>query len=396
MRLLRPSSGDPRRLAIALVFVIHGATVGTFFSRIAELRLGLGLSEAALGIALVGLPAGVLVGSLIISGVIERYGTRTILLVMLPVFAGGLVVAALALGTVTLLAALVLFGFGLTNANIAMNVEADRVEAATGRRLINRCHGSWGVGFLLASLAGTGMVAAGLSPLIHFILVFALLTTGAFAIVGPMRTSPPRAHSAGVRPVKRLALPTINVILVMGFAFSGLVVEGSARSWSVIYLRNDFTSAAWISTLALPAFVIMQTMGRFLADPLIERHGPARVAMALCLVSALGLALAVTAESIPLALVGFAFIGLGISTVQPQALSAVARRGDRPSSENVASFSTLVTAIGFVAPPLFGLVASHYGVRASFAMLIPLPLISLGFARFLEPPRRVPEPMAPG
>ena len=206
-----------------------------------------------------------------------------------------------------------------------------------------------------------------------------------------MRASPPRAHSAGVRPVKRLVLPTVNVILVMGFAFSGLVVEGSARSWSVIYLRNDFTSAAWVSTLALPAFVIMQTMGRFLADPLIERHGPARVAMALCLVSALGLALAVTAESIPLALAGFALIGLGISTVQPQALSAVARRGDRPSSENVASFSTLVTAIGFIAPPLFGLVASHYGVRTSFAMLIPLPLIALGFARFLEP-HRVPEP----
>ena len=97
---------------------------------------------------------------------------------MLPFFAGGLVVAALALGTATLFAALVLFGFGLTNANIAMNVEADRVEAATGRRLINRCHGSWGVGFLLASLAGTGAVAAGMSPLVHFILVFAAALGG--------------------------------------------------------------------------------------------------------------------------------------------------------------------------------------------------------------------------
>ena len=395
MTLLRLLSGDPRRLAIALVFAMHGATVGTLFSRIAELRVAMNLSEAQLGVALIGTPAGVLIGSLVISGTIERQGTRKILLAMLPVFAGVLVLTALALGTATLFAALVLFGFSLTNANIAMNVEADRVEAVTGRRLINRCHGSWGVGFLLASLVGTGMVAAGLSPLIHFILVFTLVTALAFAIVGPMRASPPRAHSAGTRPVKRLALPTLNVFLVMGFAFSGIVVEGSARSWSVIYLRNDFTSAAWVSTLALPAFVIMQTMGRFLADPLIERHGPARVAMALCLVSALGLALAVMAKSIPLALVGFALIGLGISTVQPQALSAVARRGDRPSSENVASFSTLVTAIGFIAPPLFGLVASRYGVRTSFAMLIPLPLVALAFARFLEP-QRAPEPTAPG
>ena len=93
----------------------------------------------------------------------------------------------------------------------------------------------------------------------------------------------------------------------------------------------------------------------------------------------------------PLALAGFALIGLGISTVQPQAMSAVARLGDRPSSKNVAAFSTLQTLLSFVAPPLFGLVASRYGVRASFAMLLPLPVFALAFARFLEP-RRATKP----
>ncbi len=385
MTFPRLPRGDRRRLAIALIFAIHGATVGSFFARIAELRIAMGLSEAALGIALVGVPVGVLAGSLFISGAIERHGTRAILLSMLPFFALGLPLAALAVGTATLFAMLLVVGFGLTNANIAMNVEADRVEAATGRRLINRCHGSWGVGFLLASLAGTGAVAAGVSPLTHFILVAALLSALALAIVGPMPMSPPRAHGGGARLVKRLTLPTVGVILVMGFALSGIVLEGSARSWSVIYLRDDFAVAGWVATLTLPAFVVTQTIGRFLADPLIDRHGPVRVAMAMSAISALGVGLAVATAWVPLALAGFALIGLGISTVQPQAMSAVARLGDRPSSENVASFMTLLTAISFVAPPLFGLVASRYSVRVSFAMLLPLPLIALAFARFLEP-----------
>jgi hypothetical protein len=37
--------------------------------------------------------------------------------------------------------------------NIAINVEADRVEAATAARLMNRCHGGWSVAFLAASTA---------------------------------------------------------------------------------------------------------------------------------------------------------------------------------------------------------------------------------------------------
>ena len=50
---------DPRRLTIALVFALHGITVGSFFSRIADLQAAIGLSEAQLGLAVIGLPAGV-------------------------------------------------------------------------------------------------------------------------------------------------------------------------------------------------------------------------------------------------------------------------------------------------------------------------------------------------
>ena len=372
-----------KRVAIALIFAIHGATVGSLFSRIAELRLALAMNEAELGFALVGIPAGVLTGSLLVSRVIEYQGTRRTLLLALPFFALGPVLASLAVGTATLFAALFLFGLGLTTCNITMNVEADRVEAATGRRLINRCHGTWGLGFLLASLVGTGAVAAGIAPQVHFVVMFVLLTASTVAIAGPMVESPPRAHIGG--PPKRLALPTLGVLLVMGFACSGIVLEGSTRNWSVIYLRDDFTAAAWVATLALPAIVIAQTAGRFMADPLIDKYGPVRVAMALTAVSFAGLSLVVAAWSVTAALIGFALIGLGISTTHPQALSAVARIGDRPSSQNVASFSTLQTALGFLAPPIFGLIAARYGIRVSFAVFLPMPLVALAFARFLEP-----------
>ena len=376
---------ERRRLRIVLVFALHGVTVGSFFSRIADLQAKIGLSEAELGLALIGLPAGVFFGSLFVSRIIEKRGTRMALLFGLPFFATGPLLASLAGDLATLFACLFLLGLGLTTCNISMNVEADRVEAATAARLINRCHGTWGIGFLAASLAGTLAVAAGLSPTGHFLIVFAVLTAGAIAVVGPMRPSEPRAHRGPARPT-RFALPTAGVLLIIGFACSGILLESSSRNWSVIYLRDAFSAADWVATLTLPSFVIAQIAGRFSADTLIERFGPVPVARVLSVVSLAGLTLAVSAGSIVVTLAGFALIGFGISTVHPQSLSAAARLGDRPSSQNVAAFSTLQTIIGFVGPPLFGLVASRYGIRISFAMILPLPVLAVFFARYLASP----------
>lgn len=384
MSLSLATLGDPRRVTILLIFAVLGVALGSLFSRIAELQLAIGLSEAQLGIAFVGVPTGVFLGSLFISRGIEWRGTRFVFLVSLPVFGAALILASFAFDTGSLYAALFVFGLSLSSSNIAMNVEADRVEAATGRRLINRCHGAWSVGFLAASLAGTGMVALGVPPTLHFVFVLAAIMAAWAAIVRPMEQSPPRVH-AGKAKAPRFALPSAGVLLIMGFAFSGILLDGSTRNWSVIYLRDEFSTAAWVATLALPSVVVAQIVGRFAADGLIERFGPVRVARTLAAVSVVGLALIVGTPWVIVTLIGFALIGLGISTVHPQSLSAAARLGDRPASVNVASFSNMQTVIGFVAPPLFGLIAERYGIRTSFALILPLPILAIVFARYLAP-----------
>lgn len=376
--------GDLRRVTILLVFATHGITVGSLFSRIAEIQSSLGLTEAELGIAIVGVPAGVFIGSLFISRAIERWGTREALLVALPSFGVALVCAALAFSTPSLFAALLFFGLSLSSCNITMNVEADRVEAATDRRLINRCHGTWSVGFLAASVLGTGMVAAGVPPLAHFVVILAVIFAATALVVGPMEASPPRPHKGNVKP-RRFAAPTVGVLFILGFACSGIWLESSSRNWSVIYLRDEFTAAAWVATLTLPAFITTQIAGRFSADALIERFGPVRVARVLAAVSLAGLLLVVAGTSIAMTLAGFALIGLGIATVHPQSLSAAARLGDRPSSVNVASLANIQTVIGFIAPPLVGFIASRYGIRAAFAFALPLPILAIFFARYLAP-----------
>lgn len=381
-----PPIRDARRIAILIVFALHGGFVGSLLSRIAEIQAGIGLGKDAFGLALIGVPAGAIVGSQLVGRLIESRGVRAVLLAGFPFFGLALLGAPFAFDAASLFAALALVGFNLSSCNVAMNVEADRVEAATGARLMNRCHGVWAVGFLAASLGGTAAVAAGVSPALHFLLALFLGLAATGAVVAPLKASPRRAHLGDGRP-PRFALPTAGVLLIVGFAVSGVVIEGASRNWSIIYLRDDFAAPGWIATLSLPSFVMWQMVGRFMADGLIERFGPAPVARALACVSLAGLVAVGLAQSTALAIFGFALIGFGVSTVHPQAISAAAGLTDRPSSVNVAALSTTQIVIGFLAPPLFGFIAARYGVRASFAALLPLPVMALVFARALAPRR---------
>ncbi|MGR3662056.1 MAG: MFS transporter [Paracoccaceae bacterium] len=373
---------DHRR--ILLVFILHALVVGSLFSRIAEIQRDLGLDEATFGLTLMGVPAGVLLGSVLVSWMIEGIGTRKTLMVFMPLFGAGPYLASVAMDGGQLFAALLVFGLTLSCANIAMNVEADRIEAAAGERNLNRCHGSWGLGFLVVSSLGAVAIKVGISPEVHFLLLFALMVLTTLTLLRRSNEAPPRRH-AGEAPPKRFALPNRGTFLIVGFVLAGMWLEGTVRNWGVIYLRDGFGALDWHAALALPAMMLTQTLGRFLADGWVSRYGDVKVARALTCVAFAGLAVIVTTHDTVVALLGFMLIGLGISTVFPQAVSAAAKWGDRPASENVAAFSSLQTIIAFMAPPVIGFLASWMGLRMALAIFLPLPLLTLYFARYLAP-----------
>ncbi len=371
-----------RGRTVTLIFVIHAAVVGSFFARVAELQRAIGLDESQFGLALLGMPAGTLVATLFVSPLIERHGIRPSLLIAFPAFGLFPLLAAFA-GNLPAFAVILFYGgFTLSLCNMAMNVEADRVEAATGRRLINRCHGTWGLAFLASTALATAAVAGSVPPAAQFLILALAVATATAVIVGPMQASPPRGHGNTARR-RRFAAPTAAVLLIFGYAVFGSLIEGAVRNWSVIYLRDVFVTADWIATLTLPAFFLMMTLTRFRADAWVERYGAARTAMTLALVAAAGLALLVTANTIVVALIGFALMGIGVATTFPATLSAAARLGDRPASENVAALAALQTIVSFVGPPVLGFVAAATNLTVSFALILPFPLIAVFFARYL-------------
>lgn len=369
---------------IVIVFFLHALAQGGMFSRIPDMQLALGLNEAELGIALLGQPAGAIVTFLFASLVVEKLGTRAVILTTIPLLALVLVGIALAPNLLLMWLGFVVFGAVFALSNISINVEADRVEAATGRRLMNTCHGIWSVGLLTASLIGTAMRGANVSPALHFAIVLMPVLIGMALFAWPMQAAPERPHTLTTKGF-RIALPTTMTLLLVGYAIASSLLEGGLRNWSVIFMRDSFVAPDWVDTLTLPAFMTAQSIGRLLGDRGVSRWGPVRLARALTLTALVGLLLVVFSPNLIVALIGFTLIGFGVCVSFPLSTSAAARLGDRPASENVAALTMSQQMLLLFAPALMGWIATVASIRVTFAVLLPPLLLAFYLARYLAP-----------
>lgn len=361
---------------IIALFFTHALAAGAIHTRIPDLQLQIGLSEGQLGLVLIGQPLGGLSVFLFSSAIIERFSPRLVILTLLPLVIVTAALATVLLSPVALFCLLAINGVGFSLSNIAMNVEADRVEAASGARIMNTCHGAWSVGFLLTSLLGATLRGIGVSPALHLWMLAPVLIVLLYAVVLPMPVMPPRPHTGS--PGKKLALPTLATLGLVAFGLGAGLTEGASRAWSIIYLRDNFQVPAFVESLALPALLVAMATGRLVADRFIDRFGPVRVARTLAGTALAGMVLLVLAPNAGLALLAFLLVGIGICVLYPLMLSAAARLGDRPASQNVAATTLIFQLVNLGAPALIGAVAQGFGVRVAFAMLIPL--LTLTFA----------------
>lgn len=379
----------PGHWRIMALFFVHALAAGAIHTRIPDVQLQIGLSESGLGLVLMGQPLGALAMFLFSSRLIEAFGPRKIILWLLPLMTISAALVTVVLHPVAMFCLLAINGVGFSVTNIAINVEADRVEASTGQRVMNTCHGAWSVGFLLTSLLGAALRGLHVPPAIHLWGLSPLLIGLLLLVVLPMPSAAERAFSGDKR--RKLAWPTLATLGLVAFGLGAGLVEGASRAWSIILLRDSFDAPTWIESMALPALLATMAIGRLMADPIIERYGPVRVARLLTALAIAGLVLVALAPHYLLALVGFALVGAGICVLYPLMLSAAARLGDRPASENVAATTLIVQMINLGAPALIGTVAEGFGVRMAFAILVPLLVLTFAMTGRLAPSNPPPE-----
>jgi MFS family permease len=373
-----PALLTPARLIMA-VFVLHAIGFANIWPRVPDLQARLAIGPGELAIALLGLPVATVFAVPFAGSLISRFGPRSILMAALPLTTLSLALPGWAFDVPTLFLALFVIGLSYPVVDIAMNVEADRIERTSGRRIMSTCHGCWSIGAVAGALVATGFLEAGVPIGWHLaIVVLALLP---FALLIP-RTLPVVAASPATGRVA-FTLPSRGILGLCFFLFGTLMVETAARSWGAVYVNDVLAAAPVYSGLVYSAFALAMAVGRFAGDPLVDRFGPLVVARTSLLIAFAGLVLVVLATSPIAVVVGFAMAGLGVSSGFPLSATAAAGRGDLPPAVNVAALQVVGVGAFLLTPPLIGGIAELAGLRIGIAVVLPMVLVSMYLAREL-------------
>jgi hypothetical protein len=357
-------------------FAIYSFAMGNIFPRLGDVQTGMGVTTAALGLGLIGAPIGTLLTLTFGSETIERLGFDRILPWAIPFLAVLYAVAVHAPSPAVLFLALVPVGMTIGCIEIIVNAEADRTEHLIGRRIMNRSHAFWSIGFFTAGLFGAQLAALGLSPQLHLALVVPIVALASYLALRDYVPSPARVVT-GAEETPHFAMPTAGILLLVVVTIPAMLLEGASMDWSAIYMRDAFAVDKFWQGIAVASFAVAQAGMRFFADGVVERTSPATLARGLFLSLLAGCLIVVFSPFPKLSLLGFAAMGLGTSAIFPLAMSAAARRQDRSSALNIAALAQFSFLMFLLGPPLLGFVATHFGIRFAFGLSLPLIAVSL-------------------
>jgi MFS family permease len=386
----KPGGLGRLRLALTAFFATDGFIFASWAVRVPAVKQQTGASSADLGFALLGLSAGA-VATMMIAGVLcRRFGSSQLTVASCALLSVTLLLPPLTHSALALGLALLVFGAAYGCLNVAMNSVAVDLVAALRRPVMPGFHAAWSFGVLAGAGLG-GLLAPHLSPArdLSLIAPAGLLVTavaGRTLITGAVprftaeeEAAPSRpawtwagglrasrkgpARSRGEQGIRRTGRT---------LAFLGLIAlctaydEGAIGDWSALHLRQDLGASAGLAAAGYAAFALAEATGRLSGTTLIERFGRTRVLVLGSLTACAGMLAAALAPDVGVALAGFAMTGAGLANLFP---AAVASGGLLAGSGGVVIVSTLGYSGFLLGPPVIGLLASEFGLRAGLVTL---------------------------
>ncbi|MFD3308578.1 MFS transporter [Streptomyces sp. NPDC058656] len=368
------------RYAVAVVFAVHGAVTGSFATRVPWIQDHASVSAGQLGLALAFPAIGASVAMPLAGSVSHRFGARAALRGLIALWTLALTLPALAPNLLTLCMALFVYGATAGMADVAMNALGVEIETRLDKSIMSGLHGMWSAGALVGSAAGTVAAHLGSDARLHHALAAVALTLiGVAACRWVLDLRPTEDEE----PPPRFALPPKSALLIGAIGFCAVFAEGASLDWSAVYLRDVLDSSAGVAAASTTSFTLTMAIARFAGDAVVDRFGPIRTVRVSGALATLGALLVVMAQNAPMAMGGFALLGLGIAVVVPLCFAAAGRSGPNPS-QAIAGVATITYTSGLIAPSAIGAVADATSLVTSFVLVTVLTLGLASFANVLR------------
>ncbi|MBD3663944.1 MFS transporter [Sulfitobacter sp. TSTF-M16] len=354
-------------------FVAIGVAWATYFAQMPDIKANVGASDGVYGLVMFVASLASIAAMWLAPFCRRVLGGRAVGLGILMV-GFGMFWAGLAGSIAVMVLGMSLAAMGSGIVDVLINARVSEIEAETGQSLMNINHALYSFAYAGAALA-TGVLREAQMPTV---LIFGLLLVLICLLAWLSRDRAPTLEESGVTLAKG-QMPHLFVILCGLVVMAGFLAESASEGWSALHLERTLGGSAGEGALGPALLGLTMGFGRLFGHVLVGWMRDTTLILLATLVSAAGIALAGVATSIPMALLGFSLGGLGISVVAPLALSLVGRIVP-PQARLAAISRASVLGYGafFFGPPLMGLVAEGFGLRAAFvAVAVLLALVAL-------------------
>jgi predicted MFS family arabinose efflux permease len=354
------------RAAVTALFLLNGATFGSWVSRIPDVSAALALDEAELGLALFGVAAGAVAVMPFVAPAVRRLGSRRVTTAAALAFCASLPLLGLAGDLPALAGALVVFGATNGALDVSMNDNGGRMERLLERPIMGTLHAGFSGGAALGALVGGAVARAGVPASTHFAAVAVVLAAAAVSAGRSLADLPDPDQSRS--PVRRrrggihLSGPLLTLLTI---GLCAAFAEGAVSDWSALYLVNALGTSTAVGATGFVAFSTLMVIGRLTQDRLVHRFGDTTIRRVGASAAALGMSTALLTRDPHVAVAALGIVGAGLAASFPLAMSGASRLpGIAPANAVAAVSATAYTAL-LAGPPLVGLLADATSLRTA-------------------------------
>jgi predicted MFS family arabinose efflux permease len=336
-----------------------------------EVQERLGVSDAALGLTLLGGGVGGLAASMISGWLVDRRGSRTVTVATSVALSLWLPLVGVAPAAGVLFAVLIGLGAldGLTD--VAMNAQAVALQQRFHRSIITRFHAMWSAGAVAGGIIASQAAAADIS-LRSQLLVTAIVLAGGTIVASrwliPGRTQParPTTDAADADERRRTPRPIFVRLFIVGIAIA--LAELPPNDWAALMMDDRFDITAGQAGLGFVAAASGMLVGRLLGDRVTDRLGVEVTRRGGAVVALAGIVMATTLPDPVAAGCGLFVAGLGLATLFPLLFRSAAEL-THGSHSGMAAFSSGARLGFLLASPLVGLLAERTAVATAILII---------------------------
>jgi MFS family permease len=350
--------------------------IGTWVLYIPYVKEKLKLNDSQIGFALFCLALGILIFLPLVPFLTKKVGLGKYNIIGIILFSIAFIAPLLASNYIILCLTLFVVGMFSGTTDVAMNALVSQIEKEDNENFMSSAHGFFSLGGAIGGIFGSFLMVFFLKPAYHMMLTAILVIS--INILLSKHYINIKEKTETFNEKKSFKLKQFSPLLIIAFlAFVIMSSEGAIEHWSSLYLIEVVEiEQKKLAGFGFILFSTTMTLGRFFGDGISLKVGSLKVILIGCIVASVGYLL-VLLNVFFVTILGFGFVGLGLSVIIPELFRIAGKtKGISPSAG--ISFVSGIGFMGFLlGPVVLGFISDASSLKMSFFTLLILIVLAL-------------------